>query len=239
MWKRIRGFDPDEDVDSATETWLSRVHPDDRDRIRETIAKQDSGEIPRNAFEYRERHRDGHYIWISAEAGRGMVSRRTAVADHRYRHRHHQSQEGRGRTPVRQYASYHADGNVSRRHPGGRRRCKDHLVQPTICRDVENPARCAARKGRCARLAAVTSAMLDPRGVHRAGEISLRASGSRGSRRAGNHGRPGHRSPHRGAAHACRAKSRPHLVLPRLTEEVNRAKERELRISGSRPRSTT
>ena len=66
-WKRIRGFDPNEDVGSNTETWLERVHPDDRERIRETIAKQDAGEIPRNAFEYRERHRDGHYIWISSK----------------------------------------------------------------------------------------------------------------------------------------------------------------------------
>ncbi|MEO7222893.1 MAG: PAS domain-containing protein, partial [Devosia sp.] len=66
-WKRIRGFDPAEDVDSDSAVWLSRVHPDDRDRIRETIAKQNSGEIPRNAFEYRERHRDGHYIWISSK----------------------------------------------------------------------------------------------------------------------------------------------------------------------------
>src|SRR4030095_336074 len=64
---RIRGYDPAEDVDSSTDSWLSRVHPDDRDRIRETIAKQDAGEIPRNAFEYRERHRDGHYIWISSK----------------------------------------------------------------------------------------------------------------------------------------------------------------------------
>lgn len=67
MWKRIRGFAPDEDVDSNAETWLERVHPDDRDRLRETIAKQNSGEIPRNAFEYRERHQDGHYVWISSK----------------------------------------------------------------------------------------------------------------------------------------------------------------------------
>ena len=66
MWKRIRGFDVGEEVDSNSEVWLNRVHPDDRDRIRETIAKQNSGEIPRNVFEYRERHRDGHYIWIAS-----------------------------------------------------------------------------------------------------------------------------------------------------------------------------
>ncbi|HEY5364600.1 MAG TPA: PAS domain S-box protein, partial [Aestuariivirga sp.] len=67
MWKRIRGFDVDEEVDSNSEVWLSRVHPDDRDRIRETIAKQNSGEIPWNVFEYRERHQNGHYIWIASK----------------------------------------------------------------------------------------------------------------------------------------------------------------------------
>ena len=66
MWKRIRGFGVEEDVDSGVESWLSRVHPADRDRIRERIAKQNTGELPRNAFEYRERHKDGRYIWISS-----------------------------------------------------------------------------------------------------------------------------------------------------------------------------
>src|SRR5664279_1156580 len=67
MWKQIRGFDLDEEVDSNVDAWLARVHPDDRDRIRETLAKQNAGDIPRNVFEYRERHRDGHYIWISSK----------------------------------------------------------------------------------------------------------------------------------------------------------------------------
>ena len=66
MWKRMRGFDVDEEVDSSVAAWLQRVHPGDRDRIQEIVARQNSGEIPRNAFEYRERHRDGHYIWISS-----------------------------------------------------------------------------------------------------------------------------------------------------------------------------
>ncbi len=61
MWRIMRGFAPDEEVDGALDAWLERVHPDDRERLRETVAKQNAGEIPRNAFEYRERHRDGHY----------------------------------------------------------------------------------------------------------------------------------------------------------------------------------
>ena len=64
MWRMMRGIEPEEDVDSRVEVWLARVHPDDRDRIRDIVRRQDSGEIPFNAFEYRERHRDGHWIWI-------------------------------------------------------------------------------------------------------------------------------------------------------------------------------
>lgn len=64
MWRIMRGVGPDEDVNGAMEEWLKRVHPDDRDRIRRIVIQQDAGEIPYNAFEYRERHRAGHYIWI-------------------------------------------------------------------------------------------------------------------------------------------------------------------------------
>ena len=63
-WKRIRGYAPDEYIESTSEAWLKRVHPDDRERILDLIRRQDSGEIKRNAFEYRERHKDGRYIWI-------------------------------------------------------------------------------------------------------------------------------------------------------------------------------
>ncbi|MEX0852218.1 MAG: EAL domain-containing protein [Bauldia sp.] len=64
MWRLMRGIGPEEQVDSALDVWLTRVHPDDRERIREIIRQQDSGEIDYNAFEYRERHRDGRWIWI-------------------------------------------------------------------------------------------------------------------------------------------------------------------------------
>jgi diguanylate cyclase (GGDEF)-like protein/PAS domain S-box-containing protein len=64
MWRQMRGIDPDEEVDSSQEVWLARMHPDDRDRIIEIVRQQDAGEIERNAFEYRERHRDGHWMWV-------------------------------------------------------------------------------------------------------------------------------------------------------------------------------
>ncbi len=64
MWKLMRGMDPEENVDPSAALWLARIHPDDRERIQEIISRQDTGELSFNEFEYRERHRDGHYIWI-------------------------------------------------------------------------------------------------------------------------------------------------------------------------------
>jgi diguanylate cyclase (GGDEF)-like protein/PAS domain S-box-containing protein len=63
-WKTMRGYGPDEDVDGSYDAWIGRLHPDDRERIVEIIRKQNTGEIRHNAFEYRERHKDGHWIWI-------------------------------------------------------------------------------------------------------------------------------------------------------------------------------
>jgi len=64
MWREMRGIGPTDFVDCSIEGWLSRVHPDDRQRLHELATKQNLGEIDYNIMEYRERHRDGHYIWI-------------------------------------------------------------------------------------------------------------------------------------------------------------------------------
>lgn len=64
MWRKMRGFSPHEYVDSAQDVWLSRVHPEDRERIRALVGKQERGDDGFDTLEYRERHKDGHYIWI-------------------------------------------------------------------------------------------------------------------------------------------------------------------------------
>jgi diguanylate cyclase (GGDEF)-like protein/PAS domain S-box-containing protein len=64
MWRQMRGIGPDEPVDPSREAWLARVHPRDRERLIHETDQQNSGELKQNSFEYRERHRDGHYIWI-------------------------------------------------------------------------------------------------------------------------------------------------------------------------------
>ena len=64
MWRRMRGMSDDEYVDPSQESWLSRVHPDDVPYILSRVDKQDAGQDGYDTLEYRERHRDGHWIWI-------------------------------------------------------------------------------------------------------------------------------------------------------------------------------
>jgi diguanylate cyclase (GGDEF)-like protein/PAS domain S-box-containing protein len=64
MWRQMRGIPPDEAIDPSQSAWLARVHPDDVERVMLASRKQGHGEDGFDALEYRERHRDGHYIWI-------------------------------------------------------------------------------------------------------------------------------------------------------------------------------
>jgi len=63
-WKMLRGMAPDEEVTSDTDDWLLSVHPDDRDHVIECIRQQNEGEVASSAFEYRERHKSGRWVWI-------------------------------------------------------------------------------------------------------------------------------------------------------------------------------
>ncbi|WP_104664096.1 sensor domain-containing protein [Ensifer adhaerens] len=65
-WRRLRGLADDAEVDGTLETWIQNVHPDDHAHVRAAIERQDSGEAIFNTFEYRERHADGHWIWIES-----------------------------------------------------------------------------------------------------------------------------------------------------------------------------
>ncbi|SEH88368.1 PAS domain S-box-containing protein/diguanylate cyclase (GGDEF) domain-containing protein [Rhizobium tibeticum] len=63
-WKIMRGMAPDEDADGDYDTWIELIHPDDRDFVVKAIERQNAGDPDYQIFEYRERHRDGHWIWI-------------------------------------------------------------------------------------------------------------------------------------------------------------------------------
>jgi diguanylate cyclase (GGDEF)-like protein/PAS domain S-box-containing protein len=69
MWRTMRGIPADEHVDSALDNWLSRVHPDDRQRVLADVERQEQGVPGADVLEYRERTRNGDYIWILSRGG--------------------------------------------------------------------------------------------------------------------------------------------------------------------------
>ncbi len=72
MWRQMRGIGPDEKVDGTRAGWLARVHPDDRERLLAQAVRQGAGDTSISSLEYRERHRDGHWMWILSR-GRPMA----------------------------------------------------------------------------------------------------------------------------------------------------------------------
>ncbi len=67
LWKESLGYGPDELSDSQDE-WITRLHPDDRDRAFALVKQFLEGAIPVYQLEHRLRHRDGSYRWISTQA---------------------------------------------------------------------------------------------------------------------------------------------------------------------------
>jgi len=65
-WRTMRGMSPDGDPQDAHDVWADRVHPEDLPRTMDLIRRQHTGELERVHMEYRERHRNGQYIWISS-----------------------------------------------------------------------------------------------------------------------------------------------------------------------------
>lgn len=63
-WKLIRGMQPDEEVQADTDDWILSVHPDDRAHVLEWIRRQNEGEVASAVFEYREKRKDGTWVWI-------------------------------------------------------------------------------------------------------------------------------------------------------------------------------
>ncbi len=70
-WKNMVGLEPDEG-DASPDTWLSRVHPDERESLKADLDAHIEGYSPHFQSEYRIMHKDGVYRWVFA---RGMVVR--------------------------------------------------------------------------------------------------------------------------------------------------------------------
>ena len=63
-WREIRGLKPGIREPQSDEDWLLAVHPDDRDLARDQTNRLNAGQLAEVNYEYRERHADGHWIWI-------------------------------------------------------------------------------------------------------------------------------------------------------------------------------
>lgn len=71
QWKRAIGY-ADTDLDDTPETWLGRVHDDDRSQVRSKLSAHLEGHASEFEAEYRIEHRDGSYRWMEA---RGVALR--------------------------------------------------------------------------------------------------------------------------------------------------------------------
>jgi len=73
-WKRMLGYEEHE-LPDHTGLWLSLMHPEDVDKVRDVSRRNVIGEIPLLDAEFRLRHKDGDWRWF---LGRGCVVERDA-----------------------------------------------------------------------------------------------------------------------------------------------------------------
>lgn len=64
--KRMRGLSEDDDFSRGGPQWLLKVHPDDCERVDDYNRRLRAGKITDIDCDYRERHADGHWVWIKA-----------------------------------------------------------------------------------------------------------------------------------------------------------------------------
>ncbi|WP_143535640.1 sensor domain-containing protein [Roseisalinus antarcticus] len=74
-WRKMRGYGPNDAFDESRAALAERTHPDDRASLERQIQATVNGDTETVFQEYRERHRDGHWIWILS---RGRVIARDA-----------------------------------------------------------------------------------------------------------------------------------------------------------------
>ncbi|MDP1858091.1 MAG: PAS domain S-box protein [Gemmatimonadaceae bacterium] len=74
-WAHIIGYTLDELEPTTIETWIDKVHPDDKGRSDKVLNRHLAGEAATYECEARMRHKDGHWVWVQ---GRGRVLTWTA-----------------------------------------------------------------------------------------------------------------------------------------------------------------
>jgi diguanylate cyclase (GGDEF)-like protein/PAS domain S-box-containing protein len=63
-WYKMRGLEPGDRLPQSTAEWLQKVHPDDRAKVVHAMERQEAGDPAYAVFDYREQHRNGHWVWI-------------------------------------------------------------------------------------------------------------------------------------------------------------------------------
>jgi PAS domain S-box-containing protein len=66
-WKSMLGY-AENDIGESIEEWESRIHPEDRERVRHALQLHLDGQSPRFEDEHRLRHKDGGWRWVLARA---------------------------------------------------------------------------------------------------------------------------------------------------------------------------
>lgn len=65
QYKAMLGY-RDADFPNKSDEWERRIHPEDRERVKETLNQYLKGLLSEYQSEYRLLHRKGHYIWVLA-----------------------------------------------------------------------------------------------------------------------------------------------------------------------------
>ncbi|NTE86556.1 EAL and GGDEF domain-containing protein [Agrobacterium rubi] len=63
-WRAIRGMTLEDPIETDFDRWVDLIHPDDREHTLHCIERQNAGDPAYTAFQYRERHKNGHWVWI-------------------------------------------------------------------------------------------------------------------------------------------------------------------------------
>jgi len=63
-WNEMLGYSANKSIENIFDEWKDRVHPDDYNEISEEIRKNNDGETDYYESIHRERHKDGHWVWI-------------------------------------------------------------------------------------------------------------------------------------------------------------------------------
>ncbi|MCV3274030.1 EAL domain-containing protein [Roseobacter sinensis] len=74
-WRDLRGIGDEDPIPLATDDWLATIHPKDLPLICEELRRLELGETDVINYKFRQRHADGHWIWVLS---RGRVVRRDA-----------------------------------------------------------------------------------------------------------------------------------------------------------------